>query len=161
MTTTASPSFTPRPSDRWIPWLLFGLPFVVVLAVNAALVYFAVSTHSGLVTDQAYERGLAYNRYLANADAVAGYAGKLALDRGALVFDLTDPHGARVAGASATAEIVRPTQSGFDFSVPLVETGPGRYEAHPAFPRSGLWTIRITATWQTHTFRMTQDVVAP
>ena len=36
--TTDTRAFTPRPSDRWIPWLLFGLPFVVVLAVNGALV---------------------------------------------------------------------------------------------------------------------------
>lgn len=159
--TTDTRTFSPRPSDRWIPWLLFGLPFAVVLAVNSALVYFALSTHSGLVTDQAYERGLAYNRYLAEAEALAGYAGKLTLDRGALVFAFTDPHGARVAGASVTAEIVRPTQSGFDFSVPLVESALGRYEARPSFPRPGLWTVRISATWPTHTFRMTQDIIAP
>ena len=113
------------------------------------------------MTDQAYERGLAYNRYLAEAEAVAGHTGRLVLDQESLVFALTDAQSAPVPRASVTAEIVRPTQSGFDFSVPLVETAPGRYEAQPVFPRAGLWTVRISATWQTNTFRMTQDLVAP
>ncbi|MBT3306984.1 MAG: nitrogen fixation protein FixH, partial [Alphaproteobacteria bacterium] len=43
-------------------WLLAF--FGTIFAVNAVLVFFALSSWPGLTTDKAYEEGIAYNRTL-------------------------------------------------------------------------------------------------
>lgn len=57
---------TPRKSDKWIPWY-FVLVFLVVVCVNGFFVYTAVTTHTGLVTKSPYEKGLSYNKKIAEA----------------------------------------------------------------------------------------------
>ena len=47
-------------------WVLLGF-FGVILAVNATFVYLAVSSFSGLETDNAYVKGLNYNTTLSRA----------------------------------------------------------------------------------------------
>ncbi len=47
--------------DRLIPWY-FVMAFLVVFAVNGVFIYLATSTHPDVVTENAYEKGLAYDR---------------------------------------------------------------------------------------------------
>ncbi len=59
-----SSSAETKPSDRrdrMIPWY-FVMAFGVVFAVNGMFVYLAVSTNHGVVTENAYEKGLDYDR---------------------------------------------------------------------------------------------------
>jgi nitrogen fixation protein FixH len=49
---------------HWVPMLFIG-GFLVVIGVNATLIYFAQDTFSGLETASPYERGLDYNTTLA------------------------------------------------------------------------------------------------
>lgn len=46
--------------DRLIPWYFVGA-FAVVFVVNMFFVYNAVHTHRGLVTENPYEKGLAFD----------------------------------------------------------------------------------------------------
>lgn len=46
--------------DRFIPWY-FVMAFAVVFAVNGFFVYKAVTTSHGVVTENAYEKGLQFN----------------------------------------------------------------------------------------------------
>ena len=46
--------------SRWIPWAFVAF-FGVVLAANAAMVVIALASWPGLETQQAYQRGLAYD----------------------------------------------------------------------------------------------------
>lgn len=50
--------------DRLIPWY-FVMAFLVVFAVNGFFVYMAVSTNHGVVTENAYKKGLDYNNVVA------------------------------------------------------------------------------------------------
>ena len=47
--------------DRIIPWY-FVMAFLVIFAVNGLFVYLATTTHNGVVTENAYEKGLDYER---------------------------------------------------------------------------------------------------
>lgn len=59
---SAHPEFRKsRIPDSYIP-LYFVLAFLVVFAVNGIFVYLAVSTNHGVVTENAYEKGLDYDR---------------------------------------------------------------------------------------------------
>jgi len=66
-------------SYRWIPWSFAGALGVVVM-VNGALAYLAVSSSTGLVTEHPFESGNGYNRVLAAAAAqdALGWHGTLA-----------------------------------------------------------------------------------
>ena len=48
---------------RWIPWAFAG-GLLLVVAVNAVLVYYAVSTFTGVTTPRAYEQGRRYDEVL-------------------------------------------------------------------------------------------------
>jgi len=49
--------------DRIIP-LYFVAFFVVIAIFDGIFVYLATSTHSGVVTENAYQKGLNYNQYI-------------------------------------------------------------------------------------------------
>jgi nitrogen fixation protein FixH len=158
-----SSEVVPRPSDRFIPWI-FVAAFALLVVIDGFLVYIAVSTQTGVVTEQAYEHGLAYNGYLAEDEAqkARGWAGEVKLEEsGQLAFFLKGREGEPLEGAQVEAHIMRPAVAGQDFAVQLTETAPGRYEATPQFPTHGLWEVRISATWQNQPFRISRDVITP
>ena len=51
---------------RWIPWVFVG-GMGLVIGVNAILVWFALTTFTGVTTPRAYDRGRTYNDVLAEA----------------------------------------------------------------------------------------------
>ena len=65
-----------RADGWWYPWT-FVAGMLVVIAVNIALVIYAVGTFPGLETDDAYRKGLAYNKTLAAARAQEARAGRV------------------------------------------------------------------------------------
>lgn len=142
---------------RIIPWY-FVMFFAFIAAVNAVMVTLAVRTHTGLVTDHPYEKGLAYNKVIAAEEAQQklGWNGTLALQKNMLVFTLKDKSGRDITPAEATASVVRPTSQGHDFTVLLAH---GR--AKVAFPESGVWDVRVKARVGEVDFHHAARIVAP
>lgn len=131
--------------------------FGLITAVNIGFVYMAVKTNAGVVTESAYEKGLAYNKFLAAARAQPDFQDKMIFKDGVLQWSVKDQAGNAVTGGSATAFLVRPVQAGHDFQVRMTETSPGIYEAKPQFPLHGLWTARLEMTWNSKQYQTTQD----
>jgi nitrogen fixation protein FixH len=145
------------PRDRIIPWY-FVMFFVVIACMNAVMVTLAVRTHSGLVTEHPYEKGLAYNSVVqADAEQLAlGWSSTIRYADGALVFNLTDRHHRPLPFTHANATLTRPTSSGMDFEVPLTgKTTP------VTFPASGLWHVQVDVTQAGHHYQATQRIVVP
>jgi nitrogen fixation protein FixH len=151
-----------RPSDRFIPWL-FVLFFAVVFAVNGVFVYLAVGSNPGIVTEEPYEKGLAFNKTLEKAErqAALGWSGDIAASEvdGDLIFSLKDKAGKPVAGASVRAEFTRPAQGGVDFSLTLAEGKKGTYQAAIHAPLKGAWTVRVFAEKEGSAFEESSPVV--
>lgn len=126
-------------------WWYFVAFFGFIAAVNAVMVTLALRTHSGTVTDHAYEKGLAYNRVIeANEkQETLGWEGKIDYRDGMLHFALSDKEGHALPPEKATATLTRPTQQGMDFSVELTGS-----QTPVSFPANGLWEVRIDATYQ-------------
>lgn len=137
--------------------------FAVFIVVDAVMVTLAVKTQTGVVTEQAYEKGLAFNQTLKGAaeQEKLGWAGKIEVAGDRLTFLLQDRQGNPINGARVNAEITRPVQAGYDFSVPLEETTPYGYGTVVAFPLKGEWKIRVYATWQDKTYQSSQTVLVP
>lgn len=126
---------------RWIPWVFVG-GMLVVVAVNAVMVWAALSTFSGLTTGQSYDRGRAYNQVLEEAvrqDAL-GWTARASLREGRIAFAVTDREGRAVEGV-LEAHLLRPLEGtrvelggatprqGFE----LPELRPGQWELRGRF----------------------------
>lgn len=128
--------------DRIIPWY-FVLFFVVIALVDGVMVTLAVRTHTGIVTEHPYEKGLAYNDVVSaeKEQEKLGWNAAIRMEGDQLRVALTDAAGRPLSASAMTAHFYRPTQSGMDFDVALPE---GRATINTAV--KGLWAVRIFAT---------------
>jgi nitrogen fixation protein FixH len=156
-----------RQRGWWIPYT-FVAGFAVVLAANGAMLYFALSSFSGLSTKQAYVEGLAYNDRVAEEEAQAALGWTWDLDLAAV--EPLEPNGlSRVAtlradgrgaegtpldGLSVTATIRRPTEQGLDQTLPLRAVGPGLYETRLTLAKPGQWDVLVSAHRGEDVFRL-------
>lgn len=131
--------------------------FGFVAAVNAVMVTLAIRTHSGVVTDHPYEKGLAYNEVVdaQEKQEMLGWKGIINYNDGALHFELRDKDNNIIAPEKATAIITRPTQQGMDFSVELNSP-----ETPISFPAKGLWEIRVEAAYKGIHYQKSKRIVA-
>lgn len=151
-----------KKSDRLIPW--YFVAFFVGLAIwDGIFVYVATSTHTGVVTDEAYDRGINYNDTIAAAEAQAalGWSGDIEFKNGQLVGNLRDANGHAIVGARAEALFFRPTQDGSDFNVGLTEVSDGRYISSALSAAPGQWDVRIFVTWKQKQFQTAARIVVP
>lgn len=146
---------------------MFVLFFVVIALVDGAFVTIAIRTQTGLVTDGAYEKGLAYNKILdeATAQKKSGIVQKAAFKNGILSWRISTKEARAIDTAKVNVKMFRPAQDGSDFEFSLENKGNGLYEARPQFPLPGLWTVRLEARWQEPsskniTYKTTLDLVA-
>ena len=144
---TASLSASKR--DKWIPWYFVAF-FVAIAIIDGAFVTIAIKSQTGVVTERAYEKGLAYNDILSEAAAQKdlGVEGMAEFKNDEIIWSLADKDGKPLDGVAATAHFYRPAQDGYDFKVELKVQGGGVYSARPKFPLPGRWTARLEATWQ-------------
>ncbi|MBY0406750.1 MAG: FixH family protein [Rickettsiales bacterium] len=147
--------------DRWIPWY-FVLFFAVIFAVDGTMVTLALRTHTGLVTDHPYEKGLAYNRVVEAyaKQAELGWQGTIILESGEITFTLRDAAGHIVKADRVTAKFTRPTQSGMDTTIPLTPSAES-WKAALTLPAPGLWEMHVFAVRGTQEYQQTKRVVIP
>ncbi|HXZ01191.1 MAG TPA: FixH family protein [Stellaceae bacterium] len=152
-------------SYRWIPWSFAGALGVVVM-VNGALAYLAVSSSTGLVTEHPFESGNGYNRVLAAAAAqdALGWHGTLAFaaagaETGEIAVELVDRAGQKLTGLAVTALVTRPVEPLPDTSLTLIEAGDGRYRGPVALARPGQWDVHVVARRGGDVFQFAQRIV--
>jgi nitrogen fixation protein FixH len=122
--------------------------FGVIFAVNGALIYAAVSTHTGLVANEPYRKGLAYNeRILADErQALLGWSERLEVGRdGHLRLALAERDSGPVRGLRVQGVLGRAATSRHDINLAFVETAPGQYEAQGPQLAAGSWLISLEA----------------
>lgn len=147
-----------RADGWWYPYI-FVAGFVVVIAVNGALAYFATSTFNGLETQNAYETGRLYNQTIAKEEAQKALGWTLTLASapkphdppGAgypadLVITAVGPDGRPLDGLRVQAEVRRPAVAGLDREVDLGRRDIGVYGRTVVLPEPGQWEVRILAT---------------
>jgi len=147
---------------HWIP-ATFVAGFVLVVAVNGALVWFATESFSGLDEEHAYESGLTYNQTLLEAEEVArlGWRADLsieeAVDGHVIALRLSYKSGEPLTGLTIDGRLIRPTNVGLDTSVELREVSPGYYRSSVlANLPAGLWEARLVAIDTSPQWQMTQ-----
>lgn len=146
---------------RWIPWAFAGA-MAVVFAVNGVLIYYAVSTFTGVTVPHAYERGRGYEAVLAEAarqDAL-GWTAEVSLAGGALRVTASDRAGRPVPGR-IEGVLLRPVE-GLQVPLSFAPTGGGRWAAPLAAPERGQWEARLTLFGPNETpFDIRQRIMVP
>jgi len=153
---SALPATDRRPEPKrllphWVP-MMFMAGFLVVIGVNATLIFLAQGTFSGLDTASPYERGLDYNRTLA-ADAAQArlgwhYDASITGENGTarvLRIHLSDRDGRPLNGLTLEAFLVRPSNQGLDLAIVPRPAGDGSYASTFALPAPGQWELRVVA----------------
>ncbi len=139
-------------------WWYFVAFFCFVAAVNAVMVTLAVRTHSGVVTEHPYEKGLAYNAVVEAEEKQEslGWKGSIAYKNASLHFSLRDKNKQAILADKAVATVTRPTQSGMDFKLEL--TG----KSTPiTFPARGLWLVRVDVSHAGVHYQQSKRIVVP
>lgn len=136
----------PRPSDKLIPWYIV-LFFVVQTVLFAWFIWLSETTHTGVTTEQAYEKGLDYNGVISKAQeqAALGFTSSIEQSGGEILFILKDAAGKPVAGAKVTLWFFRPVQDGMDSRFDMTERQNGIYALTEAPQEKGLWEVRVRA----------------
>jgi len=148
---------TPLPRQRstpaWrSPWFLGFVGLIVtVLAVNATMVYLAITTSPGLVNASYYERGQDYERsVLSRRAADPGWVGTVDVPDTARVgepapvrFAIVDRAGQPVVAERVDFYAYRPSDASQDFSATMHPEGRGRYRVEVAFPLIGVWDTLV------------------
>lgn len=120
--------------------------FGIVFAVNGVLLYQALSTHSGLVAQEPYRKGLHYNERIAASErqAALGWRAELAVAAdGDVRVALRDAAARPLAGLLVTGRLGRPVSAGSDVGLVFAETTPGQYRAQAGTIGPGAWQIDI------------------
>lgn len=157
----------PRPSDKYIPWL-FVLFFVVLSLLLGYFVYLATSTSRGLVTEDAYNKGLAYNAVVEKQkmqDAL-GWGSELLVDKkpgkpAKIRFMLRDKSRAPIKDATVQIVFVRPVEAGHDVTLLLKMDEPGVYRGEADLPLPGLWESHVSVQIGKDTYQVSDRHTLP
>jgi nitrogen fixation protein FixH len=150
---------------RWVPWAIAGA-FLVVVAANGALAYFALRSDPGLVSAHPFELGNGYNRVLeagAAQDAL-GWRGTVRFtgtvgSSGRIIVELRDPNGVPLGGLAVKATVVRPVEPLAPEDLALEAGDRGVYSAPVNLARAGQWEVRVTAKRGADAYQFVQRIV--
>ena len=149
---------------RWVPWAIAGA-FLVVVAANGALAYFALRSDPGLVSAHPFELGNGYNRVLdaGTAQDALGWYGSVRFVgtglSGRIVAELHDPSGVPLGGLAVKAAVVRPFEPMPQQALALEAGAPGLYWAQLTLSRPGQWEVRVTAARGADVYQFIQRIV--
>lgn len=125
--------------------------FGVVTAVNAAMIYLAVSSHTGVVTTSSYRAGNGWQAEIeaAQAQLARNWQVEAVIDRAgdgaAVEVRVRDRNGAPVTGLAVATLLRSPIREADDLEAALTETETGRYRGKVAAIAPGNWTLLIDA----------------
>ncbi len=133
------------PRSGWIPWVFVG-GMALVIVVNLVLVWFALTTFTGVTVGHAYDRGRTYNAVIEAAarQELLGWRAQVALEGERLTVVVNDRDGRPVDGR-LEGELLRPLE-GSTLPVTFSALGHGRYAATVAPGRLGQWEARLSLT---------------
>lgn len=123
--------------------------FGLIFGVNAVFLYSALSTHTGVVSNEPYRKGLHYNeRIEADRQQIErGWQGEIAFGPAGdtVAVTLLDRNGRPLSGLGLSARVGRPSTSDHDIRLEMKETAPGHYGAKLAKLEAGNWLIDVEA----------------
>lgn len=164
---TPAPDRTVRKGFRLEPWpTAIVLFFVVVVGINLLFIRLSATSWTGLVTEKAYDKGLAFNQSVRAQERQDELGWQAALETSGLTvgresrltMTLKDRSDRPVTGLTFRGTLFRPVQQGMDQTFELREEEPGRYAARLSPPLPGWWEVRLTGQHPGGEYRFAQRI---
>lgn len=160
-------NYTSKPIDKFIPWF-FVIFFVVLAFLLGDFVSIAIRTDPGVVTEDAYKKGLAYNQVIEQQQRQdkLGWQGDITVTKNvqqdaAIIFKLLDKNKKPVEKAQVQVTFIRPAQQKHDVKVDLISASAGLYSGKAALPFSGLWEAHVAVQRDKDSYQMTKRMTLP
>jgi nitrogen fixation protein FixH len=138
-----------RAPGWWYPYI-YVAAFLLVVAVNGLMIYFAMSTYNGLETENHFIKGIKYNSALEGARQQQARGWTVRLDfqapgqrAGRVALNMRDKDGNLLREAQVTVRAVRPVAAGHDFDIEMSYLGEGRWGGEGTFPLAGVWDLKL------------------
>lgn len=154
-------------SSRKAMWIIIG-GFSIVLAANSALVYFALTSWTGLETEHHFVKGLAYNRDLEGARRQQALGWQMELNTsfsdgksGTIKIGFSDRQGQPLSDLTVKVFAIRPTREGFDREFLAKPVKDGLYLSPFTLPLPGVWDLRVVARRGDNDFQQVNRIVTP
>ncbi len=142
----------------WV-FLVFAAFFGVIIAVNTVFITSALRTHSGVITDNPYEKGLEYDAMLKAAAEQPDMEQFVSFQNNTLIWNIKYADG-RPLDADVTARLVRPVKGGHDVEITLQKKEAGIYSAKLNLPFKGQWQAILKAQWKTQRYQTRFSFIA-
>ncbi len=133
----------PNPNIR-IP-LYFVMFFVTLAILDAFFVYTALSTHNGVITENAYEKGLRYNQTIKNAEKDVFTHQEINVQqmensKADISYSINFDGDIK----SVILQVIRPIEKDLDFETSLtLDKSQNNYSAIISFPKKGNWDLLV------------------
>ncbi len=144
-------SAKPGLTGRKVLLLFIGF-FSIVFLVNGVMIHLALKTFPGVEDQRPYERGLNYDREIAQARAQAergwqaqGSFAPKSDGKAELAVSLTDRNGKMLSGLAVKAQLTSSIARKHDLNLRLNEVSPGEYRAD-VDAASGSWMLDLVVT---------------
>lgn len=140
---------TPDPKAWTARQVILGFVafFVLLIAVQAAFITIAISTHTGVVSTQPYRKGLNYGDRIAFADAQEkrGWQETFTLspDQNQLTFRLAEKDGTAIPALKVRGTLSRPVHKNDDRDLTFNQTAEGSFSADLAPSLSGAFIADV------------------
>lgn len=140
-----------RLTGRHVLFILLGV-FAFVGAVNAFMIYKAVGSFPGVVTESSYRDSQRFNRSIADAHEQAARGWKVDVEakrspdgRVVVRIDARDGKGAPISGVGFKAVLQHPANRGLDHAVPLaaVAGADGVFSGVVTGVTEGKWGLEV------------------
>ena len=144
--------------EPW-PWIIMLAPAASVLA-GMLMLWLAIDSSDGLVSDDYYRQGLAINQVLRRDEHAAqlGYRAHASLSEdGTRVRVMLQGASGASLPTALNLRLLHPTRAGRDQTAVLYARVPGHYEASLIPPDTGRWRVsiedqagswRLSGTWR-------------
>jgi nitrogen fixation protein FixH len=116
--------------------------FGSIFAVNGYFIFTSLATHSGVVSEEPYRKGLGYNQRIAASDQQSALQWQIDLDlkaAGVVKLTLADASGQPIINKRVSLQVGRPSNRSLDRAIALTETAPGTYVAISQAFAAGTW----------------------
>ena len=120
--------------------------FGLVMIMDAIFISIAMKTHTGVVTEQAYERGLALNKWDDAAKQNSHMTADVKINARKIGFYLEDAEKNIITDADIKVHGMLFRNDKTDFKLPLKYVADGWYETDLIWPQHGQWDLYFTAT---------------
>lgn len=138
--------------------LYFVMFFVTIAAVDAFFVYKALSTHNGVITENAYEKGLRHNKTIKMAESEVSKSQKISF-QGLKNFKAKINYSINTDLEEVKVKIERPIEKNKNFEINLISNNSkNNYSGIVIFPEKGSWDLILTAKTKDAEYRKKERI---